>query len=331
MAGRMVTVLWRRTCLAAAPLGILLLGVSACSSFDPVKETRFTLLHAGDNEDLQISGARWVAYDDQHSLTSTCTNGAAGNHEPEECSLLYEPAIKKDVRKCWKAAAGLKGDLEQDDFGASGSICVKGLLRPLLSCVRGSEHRCTDTTNGDDNFDQSNMWGAGFGLAFSASGKEPWDADAHGVSGVAFDLTGIDQTKVGGIELNLRVEIPIELDPDTTVIPSPPVMRSDGSVIGSDGFVHRYDCDSGELTQTPVGLNQRTDRLRDLLATTGEDASAESPAIGTSGLHPSGSPFWQRSSDTWGPSPARVGHNEFSWDNVLSPRAPAITSTKRRS
>ena len=47
----------------------------ACGSFDPVSVPHFEYLHVEDNPELGITGAHWIAYDDQHSLTSACTNG----------------------------------------------------------------------------------------------------------------------------------------------------------------------------------------------------------------------------------------------------------------
>ena len=300
MAKRVVISLWRGTALVAAPLGILLLGASACSSFDPVKETRFTLLHEGTYDALDISGAHWLAYDDQHSSSSTCTNGAAGNHEPEECTLLELPSFTWAGSKCPPSETQLaEGHLP--DPGPNGSICIQGVIRPSRPCGT-EEHQCIDP----DGIDYSNMWGAGVGLAFSDTGKRPWDGQTHEVKGVAFDFTGSEYAR-----LNLRVQIPIVLDPSRRVSPNRPLMRSDGSVLGTDNKI--YACDSDRVE--PSGMNRSQTTLGDALV------GNQKGGVVTSERHPYGSPFWQvpTTIPTWGSSPVKVGHNEFGWQDVKHP------------
>jgi hypothetical protein len=121
---------------------------------------------------------------------------------------------------------------------------------------------------------------------------------------VAFDFSGSEETR-----LNLRVQVPIELDPTSPVPPDRPLMRSDGWVIDTDGNVHR--CDTNKI-----------DGHVDRATTTLQDALAENPAGDpvTSERHPYGSPFWQSPLvSTWAPSPVQVGHNEFEWEAIKPP------------
>jgi hypothetical protein len=164
------------------------------------------------------------------------------------------------------------------------------------------------------------MWGAGVGLALSANGKQPWNAREHGVRGVAFDLSGVAENELGGTGLNLRVEIPIVLAPDATIPTDTPVMRNDGTLIGNNGRVYSYLCDSGTVLESPFPEEQEPGQLRDVLVSA--DGGPESgDVIVTSELHPSGSPFWQPGPmPAWVPSPLKVGHNEFEWGSVLPPK-----------
>jgi hypothetical protein len=296
----MVAARWRRLGFGTTAIACLLSGISACSSFDPAKERRYKLLHAGDDRELQISGAYWRAYDDQHSSTFACTNGAAGNHAPNECSHLDIPHFDWDGPKCLEA----RGDLTDGNIAprADGSICLQGLLAGVAPCADPNPDRCIDS--GDDG-DLSNIWGAGFGLVFNSN--EGWNADEHRVRGVAFDLSPQD-LKLGGSDLNLRVQIPIVLDDDTKVPFTRPLIRDDGTVLGKDGKI--YDCDSKPRPTMPEPRMETTLRAARVI---------ESGHV-TSELHPSGSPFWQLAdAEDWGPSPLDVGHNEFEWDDVKPP------------
>jgi len=292
----------------ALAIGVFSLGACACGSFDPVTETRHTLLNADTYEGLGMLGAHWVAYDDQHSLTAACTNGAAGNHEPEDCSHIYQPHFAWKRSKCPPDPAQLE-DGRIADPKANSAICIHGELSALEPCTN-PDTQCYDPGVGD----VSNMWGAGLGLAFSGDGKTPWLAHDHGVRGVAFDLSLSDDTKLAvdartASELNLRVEVPIMLPAATPVPSSRPLMRENGRVIDTDGKLH--DCAAGELP-APV-FDRKETTLSDIV-------SSDSQTVVTSELHPYGSPFWQKSADSdWGPSPVRLGHNEFEWADIYPP------------
>lgn len=305
MAGRVVTV--ARQALA---LGALLLGACACGSFDPVTQTQHTLLNRDSYEALGMLGAHWVAYDDQHSLTAACTNGAAGNHDPEDCSHVYQPHFDWQPSKCPPEPAQLDDGRIADPKGDS-AICFHGELSAMKPCTN-PDTQCYNP----EQRDVSNMWGAGIGLAFSGDGKTPWIAHAHGIRGVAFDLSLSDDTKLAvddstASELNLRVEVPIMLPATTPVPSSRPLMRENGTVIDLKGNVHH--CAAGAPAEPSFDRKKTT--LRSIV-------SGDTQTI-TSELHPYGSPFWQKSAGrAWGPSPVRLGHNEFEWGDIYPPPQP---------
>lgn len=329
MARRMVAVYGSRASLRTLVLGALLFGASACSSFDPVEETHFQLLETqSDYQKAGLSGPQWVAYDDQHSLLSACTNGAAGNHDPKLCSLVSQPAFNWLGQKCVSENGSVDGRTRSEaltdgylaDPGPDGSVCIKGVIPPLVPCEGGPE-QCIE-----NNGDTSNMWGAGFGLRFSAPNGPAWNAEEHHVRGVAFDLTNIEQSALNAPDetnqdkLNLRVVVPIVLSPDTQLPSGYPLMRADGSVIGKDdGKVYSYDCDAGTVSSALLPEGQLTGTLADV-------RDGDEPSVITTEFHPLGSPFWQQASTSeWKPSPIRVGHNVLEWDHVLPPKGSAYS------
>ncbi|HYP97985.1 MAG TPA: hypothetical protein VER96_04875 [Polyangiaceae bacterium] len=287
------------TPLSALALGLSLFGLSACSSFDPVPETHFVLLNSSTYESLGMtSGPRWVVYDDQHSPTFSCTNGAAGKHAPEDCSLIYkEPRFKAGGPKClWERDPSDDGALPEP--GPEG-ICIQGVRRPMLHCEdrETAPDRCFDDADGDE----SNMWGAGVGLSFSAEGTTAWNPNDHGVTGIAFEFTGPKSVKE-----NLRVGIPTLLNESAVVSSERPLTRSDATVIDKNGKV--YTCNG-----TSVPPVQRTNTLADVRV----DGQ---PSTLTSGQHPSGSSYWQEGSSTsWVASPVVDGQNQFDLSKVLPP------------
>jgi hypothetical protein len=304
-------------------LGLLLFGASACSSFDPVKVKRFKLLYKDTYQSLGMSGAYWVEYDDQHSLTSACTNGAAGDHLPSEWSLVYaewdsgaggdgsggsggEAGIPKSRDpKCPPTDDELhRGDLP--DPGPDGSICISGVLHPYQPCVHDVT-QCLGIAVGDRLVDVSYMWGAGVGLKFER--ENSWDAAGHQVRGIAFEFHGTEKARA-----HLRVEIPILLAADTRVPDDRPIIRNDGSVLDTKGTIH--SCNPGDAPQFDV---ERGDTLRDALV--GEQ---EGDGLVTSELHPYGSPFWQEAQGdpdvpAWTYSPVQHGYNEVKWSAIQPP------------
>lgn len=316
MAGRVVT-------RAVAHFGALTVTLTcfACSDFDPVEVQRFALLHPGNDDTLGITGAKWVAYDDQHSLTSACTNGASGDHDPDECSSLYQPSFGWPGPRCLQGPNDLsKGYIE--DTGPYGPICIQGVLRPYAKCKTPPE-QCARASNGKDlnESDTSNMWGVGVGLAFTSNGQG-WNADLHDVVGVAFDLSGIEPAKLGAKALNVRVEVPTVLPGETPLFsaadPSSilPVMRDDGAVIGTDGKLYRAECDPAGISKSDLDEDRNTGTLQDVVS-----GNVFPEKLLTSELHPLGSPFWQaEDTSAWRPSPIQVGHNEFKWKRVLPPK-----------
>lgn len=326
MAGRVVAVGFRRACVRALGLGCVLAAFSACSSFNPVEERRFKWLNATTYTELGMPTAYWHAYDDQHSRTSPCTNGVAGNHDPDECAHIDTPRIFDwDGGKCaplGEKAKALTQPLEPSRKG-SFSYCLQGSLDAILPCK--------DTQKGlyctDSGTDDSNMWGAGFGLAFSADDdhKQAWDANRYGVTGVAFDLSILPDDR----KVNLSVELPIMLSRTEPVPDDRPLMRDDGSVIGpqDDGQIHSYVCPSDSPVPAPKQPRPNAGQPRvlgDALTPYSDRCPHEEQGdlCVPSDLHPYGHPLWSddRDDPTWGPSPVRPGHNEFRWGDVLVPK-----------
>lgn len=299
----MVTKLPRHAELRSAAL-VVLLACAGCGSFDRVGERRYALLD-GDSQTydrFQISGAHWLAYDDQHSTSFACTNGAAGNHPPDECSLLLkQPPFSWVGPKCHLDPKQLE-EAKLDEPGQDG-LWVQGIRRKLQPCVTPHPTQCYELGG-----DVSNMWGAGVGLIFSSDGTTPWNAALNHVRGIAFDFVGSAETRA-----NLRVGIPTLLEEDTPLPPGRPLMRTNGSVLGTDGKV--YDCESRVIAELAA-----PERLSDA------HVDGESGPL-SSGQHPYGPSFWQlRAVDDfrWRASPVVEGHNEFEWSKVMPPPEPGI-------
>ncbi|HEX6275518.1 MAG TPA: hypothetical protein VFZ53_20900 [Polyangiaceae bacterium] len=138
---------------------------------------------------LGVQGA-WYPYGDKYGAAK-CTT--VGLHEPDECSTITSP-----------------DPLIPGFPNVGGVLCTTGETAVVLPCKSGVP-LCPPGTP-----DYSNMWGAGIGLDLNATGatdagpgtKLPYDPDAHGVAGVAFELSEVPLAK-------LRVEFPMLL-PDGT-------------------------------------------------------------------------------------------------------------------
>jgi hypothetical protein len=163
---------------------------------------------------LGIQG-QWYAYGDSYDSQSCLRFGMHG----DLCSQVYWPPPSEDVETCDGS------DLTYTTFplgfaNRNGVMCTEGQVGLVVPCA-------ADVLNCDPNTkDYSNMWGAGIGLDFdldpNVSGgmrdpiqRKPWDAEAHGVAGVAFDLQLIDDG--GKDEPYMRVEFPTVLPQDSTV------------------------------------------------------------------------------------------------------------------
>lgn len=125
----------------------------------------------------------WYPYGDKYGVAK-CTS--VGLHQPGECSTITSPD---------PLVAGFPN---QD-----GNMCTEGETAVVLPCPAGVPGCMAGSP------DYSNMWGAGIGLDLNAEGgvggaKLPWNAETHGVTGIAFEL---DVIPAGG----LRVEFPIVL------------------------------------------------------------------------------------------------------------------------
>lgn len=306
MAGRVVSVLRLRPRVRALASCALLFSGSGCGSFNPVEDTRYVLINAQTYDQLQFSDPHWVGYDDQHSATYACTNRASGDHEPGECSVLFNTrSFSSDGPKCGPPTA-LDDLPEPGDDG----LWVQGVRRGQLACKQPSSDRCYRA----NNLDVANMWGAGVALLFSKEHRQPWSAEAHHVRGVAFDFYGSKETRD-----NLRVGIPTLLAEKTRVPFNRPLIRNDGSVLAADGIIYR--CDS---TMTAHGAPP--DTLADVRV------DEDSPPL-SSAQHTYGSSFWLlptppvgHPASEWKASPIKEGHNEFVWSQVLPP-LPSLDDT----
>ena len=299
MAGRMVVAAWRGIQVNALALSPLLFAIAACSSFAPVGETRFVLLNESGYKLLGMPSEepKWAVYDDQHSPTFSCTNGAAGGHRSAECSVVYKDPPFDPGPRCLKD----KNQAESGDLRAPGpeGVCIQGMRPHMLHCVdhQVSPDRCYE----DAGLDVSNMWGAGVGLSFSSDGNTPWNPEEHGVTGVAFEFSGPESVRA-----NLRVGIPTVLKDSDVISDERPLTRFDASVVDTKGNV--YDCD-GKVADH----YERSNKLSDVRV----DGK---PSILTSRQHPSGSSFWQPDPQTnWIASPVVDGQNQFDLKEVLPP------------
>jgi hypothetical protein len=310
----MVAVFSRRSSVGALAIGLVLWAVSACGSFDPVKERRFKLLPREHDVTLDMEGVHWHVYDDQHSLKSACTNAVGGNHDSGECSTLTKPRFPWDGEKCPPNPEQLK-DGDPAFTGPHEPICVYGVISRVLECTEEtSPVRCY---NADPDGDVSNMWGAGVGLQFSRDGNTAWNPTGHGIGpikGVAFDLVDLLASS-GASGLALRVEFPIVLEADTRVpFGKRPLMRDDGRVIGTDGKL--LGACPTPTRFPPAGDDPLQNAVLADLVEPGQTV--------TSNQHPFGHPFWQLPQTgipkpEWNPSPVSRGHNEFLWKDVKAP------------
>lgn len=213
---------------------------------------------APEGNGLGVTGF-WYSYGDQYDHARRCTE--IGKHTPDECSHVAWPT-----------------PLPALDFpNVDNSLCTYGDAA-LVICPAGVED-CTS-----QNADYSNIWGAGIGLDFGLevdganlhrmrdpSTRTTWNADEHGVIGVAFDFNWTDPSATE--EPFVRVEFPIKLTTDT-VLPADTVTL-DGMLLkqgetlpaGSSSeehssgspFLDAPDCwgSRGDPSSVVIGHNER--------------------------------------------------------------------------
>lgn len=149
-----------------------------------------------DNE-LGIQGS-WYPYGDRYGVAK-CVN--VGQHLLDECSLITTPTPPP--------AMGFPNE--------GGKLCTTGETAVILPCKPGV------LTSGCPDMDYSNMWGAGIGFDFNANkgmpdgdgAKHPWNPDAHGITGVSFELDVVPRP-------GFRVEFPmVLLDSEATAVSLP--------------------------------------------------------------------------------------------------------------
>jgi hypothetical protein len=248
-------------------------------------------VYAADNA-LGIQG-QWFADGDRYDSQSCIRFGMHG----DLCSEVYFPPPNSEPTECPGK------DLSYTTFplgfpNQDGVMCTSGQVGKVVRCG-------ANAVNCNNDLDFSNMWGAGIGLDFNldvSSGtrdptrRERWDATAHGIVGVAFDVQLIDDGGLGGP--HLRVEFPLLL-PDGSLLPA------------GKGAVALDPCADPVLPPA--------------------DATESLPYPDTptpTEEHPDGSPFWG-APPTWGDalkdvSPARPGHNVIHFKDI--PAAPEARS-----
>ncbi len=255
------------------------------------------------SDELGIDG-RWYAYGDAYGDESIDGMGGApdpgvnvppscqgvGKHHPSECSTITFPVNKVPH-------LGFEND--------GGRMCTHGEVAKLLGCcVAKGEPLDTceaeNTLNCDPlaKYDYSNIWGAGIGFDFDLdptvkerdfqviADRDPWDAAAHGVIGVSFELewNGPELELEQERRIPLRVEFPVQT-----------------------AFNVDLPSDKGTLVSDGEGGWDEIERGAPFVA----DSSSES--------HPRGSPFWRAAGNQWGPSPVRRGTNTIHWKDVRAP------------
>ncbi|HSU39471.1 MAG TPA: hypothetical protein VLJ38_07885 [Polyangiaceae bacterium] len=265
---------WGRLLVAAWALG----AAAGCYDVKTVELGVEALPDEVGRVDVPEVGVRgqWFAYGDNSDYPQSCTN--IGMHSAAMCSVVTVPPSLPTLNfPNW-----------------DGVLCTKGSVGEAMPCT-------PDIPNCTTGVDYSNMWGAGIGLDFdldvSSGQRHPlergrWDARAHHVAGVAFDLMLFDDGGLGGP--HLRVEFPIQLPESQRV---PPGRTSFGLKKGDEPAV--------------AGIGDYSVKYPD------------DPIIPTE-EHPQGSPYWgagKRFGDArTDVSPVRVGHNVIHFSDTI--RAP---------
>jgi hypothetical protein len=222
----------------------------------------------------------WFAYGDRYDTQSCVRIGMHG----DMCSQVYFPPPLAEPVTC--DGSDITYQTFPLDFpNQKGVMCSEGQIGEVMNCDPNVVLNC------NEGVDYSNMWGAGIGLDFDLdvssgtrdpSKRQSWDARAHGIAGVAFDLQLIDDGDLGNPYM--RVEFPIVLPDGLPLTPG----------------------------KGAVGLNPCAEPVQ-------PGAGAVYPDKPTpSEEHPQGSPFWGAPA-TFAEktaSPVRVGHNEVRFSDV---------------
>jgi hypothetical protein len=239
-----------------------------------------------DVSELAVHG-QWFSYGDNYDYPKSCTK--IGKHLDAACSVVVSPAALPALNFA----------------NADGELCTAGSVGEAIPCGPGVLN-CKE-----GSVDFSNMWGAGIGLDFDldvTSGvrhpldRTAWDAPAHHVAGVSFDLRWFDDGTVGGP--HLRVEFPMLLPDDLKVQPG---NASFGLMDGDRAVAPGVD----------------------------EDAEAyPDPSPVPSEEHPKGSPYWGARSSFGNArvdvSPVHVGHNEIRFsDTIQTPESDYVFDPTR--
>lgn len=307
--------------------------------------------------ELGIHG-HWYAYGDQYDIPRRCV--MLGRHFPEQCSTISSPdhlpsfakptdgamCVSGEVAKaiaclrpqeieCMKPAAhalnresgdgGASPADAENEAGGSGGARGWDTIPQIHNVTLAEGCTCDDPSclpNGElcycppvmpvacnGNPDYGNIWGAGIGLDFDLptdDSRDPldrnvWDPTAHGITGVAFDFALLEGSDDADF---VRVEFPIML-PDGLTLP----VTATGT--------------NGPDWMGTVSL----DDIRKI-APPGQPYP-DQPA--PSEEHPSGSPFWEASTDWNSQSKAalRRGHNVLHFSEVNPPPFSQIEDASR--
>jgi hypothetical protein len=132
-------------------------------------------------------------------------------------------------------------------------MCTTGETAVILPCQPGV------TTNGCPTMDYSNIWGAGIGFDFNANKgmpdgdgvKRPWNPDAHGITGISFELDVAPRP-------GFRVEFPmVLLDSEATAVMLPSGATTDDH---PDGAPY-WGADSS-FRDSPVAVSPQVNVVR---------------------------------------------------------------------
>ena len=227
---------------------------------------------ASEGNPFGLAGV-WYAYGDQYPTVERCTKTGLhppdeGEHADTECSFIAWP-------DAWQPAkpAG-EGNYPSSD----NRFCTYGNTAKVNACQPGAERWCDAST---PDRDYANMWGAGIGFKFhldddsKASDVPPsqgWNAPAHGIIGVTFDLEWTDPSVQEAPFM--RIEFPVVLPPEGLVLEADTV-DADGNLVeardgldeGATSDVHpsgspflnaptKWGSSSSDLSHVNVGHNQ---------------------------------------------------------------------------
>jgi hypothetical protein len=236
-------------------------------------------VHAESNP-LGLAGL-WYSYGDQYPTVPRCTeiglhDADTGEHDDKQCSFVAWP-------EPWLSA---KPDGDGNFPSSSNRLCTYGNVAKVNKCHPDAKRWCPED---EDDYDYANMWGAGIGFEFRVPDDEAgadagvstgWDAPAHGIAGVAFDLDWTDPSVRP--DPFIRIEFPVVLPPEG--------LELDADTVDKNGMI----VEAGDALAP---------------GSTSEVHPSGSPFLNAP-------PVWATSGIPNDPSLVNVGHNEILWSEV---------------